>query len=56
MSEDGSEDVRDAFASKAEAEGLKCRLCAEEIAYEDKEAFFSTGLCSRCHHGTRRDS
>jgi hypothetical protein len=51
MSEDGSEDTREAFALKAEAEGWKCRLCGNEITYEDKEAFFSSGsgLCSRCH-------
>ena len=32
MSEDGSEDVREAFALKSEVEGWKCGLCTNQIA------------------------
>jgi hypothetical protein len=56
MSEDGSEDVREAFAMKSEVEGWQCVLCTNQIAYEDREVFFTTGLCSRCRHRAQRDS
>ena len=58
MSDGNFEDTRSAFTETAEKAGWKCRICANEISYEDKEAFFSTGrgLCSRCLHRTSKDS
>jgi len=56
MSENGSEDTREAFAAKADVEGWRCRLCRNDITFEDKEAFFATGLGlgSRCHNRSER--
>jgi hypothetical protein len=57
MSEDQSEDIRDASANTAASAGWNCLVCGNEITYEDKEAFFATGkgLCSRCDHRRQHD-
>ena len=41
-------EVQEGWTLSAKAQGLVCQLCHEPPKYEDREAFFDTGVCNEC--------
>lgn len=44
-----------AWDRKAQAESLKCSVCAQRIPYADREVYYSTTMCGYCAHQAEKD-
>jgi hypothetical protein len=48
--------AKEAFESRAEAEGYVCTMCGKAIRYEDEEAYLESQRCCGCHDELDTDS